>query len=50
MTPYDWGGGGGGGSTLSTVSWGGWTLALIRDMIGINRAYRFYIIAKPANA
>ena len=26
VTPYD---GGGGGSTLSTVSWGGWTLALI---------------------
>ena len=31
VTPYDWGGGGGGGggSTLSTVSWGRWTLALI---------------------
>ena len=32
VTPYAWGG----GSTLSTVSWGGWTLALIRGMIGIS--------------
>ena len=30
-TPCD---GGGGGSTLSTVSWGGWTLTLIGVMIG----------------
>ena len=36
VTPYDWGGGAGGGSTLSTVSWGGWTLALIRGMIVIS--------------
>ena len=33
VTPYD---GGGGGSTLSTVSWGVWTLALLGCMIGTN--------------
>ena len=33
VMPFD---GGGGGSTLSTVSWGGWTLALIDVIIGTN--------------
>ena len=46
MRPYD-----GGGSTLSTVSWGGWTLALIDVMIGTNEpSIAPTTLAKPANA
>ena len=41
----------GGGSTLSTVSWGGWTLALIGAVIGTNEPSIAPItLAKPANA
>ena len=39
------------GSTLSTVSWGGWTLALIGAVIGTNEPSIVPIsLAKPANA
>ena len=48
VTPFD-GGGEGGGSTLSTVSWGGWTLALIDVMIGTNEpSIAPTTLAKPA--
>ena len=48
MTPYDGGGGGGGGST---VSWGGWTLALVDVMIGTTEpSIAITTLAKPANA
>ena len=52
VTPYDGGGGGeGGGSTLSTVSWGGWTLALVDVMIGTTEpSIAITTLAKPANA
>ena len=41
---------GGGGSTLSTVSWGGWTLALIGAVIGTNEpSIAPTTLAKPAN-
>ena len=44
----------GGRSTLSTVSRGGWTLALIRGMIGISEPsiapITFYIIAKQVDS
>ena len=47
VTPYD----GGGGSTLSTVSWGGWTLTLIGVMIGTDEPpIAPTTLAKPANA
>ena len=47
VPPYD---GGGGGSTLSTVSWGGWTLALLGSMIGTNEpSIAPTTLAKPAN-
>ena len=47
VTPYA----GGGGSILSTVSLGGWTLALIGAVIGTNEPSIAPItLAKPANA
>ena len=44
VTPFDRG-----GSALSTVSWGGWTLALIDVMIGTNEpSIAPTTLAKPA--
>ncbi len=44
VTPYD------GGSTLSTVSWGGWTLALLGSIIDTNEpSIAPTTLAKPAN-
>ena len=49
VTQYD--GGEGGGSTLSTVSWGGWTLALVDVMIGTTEpSIAITTLAKPPNA
>ena len=45
VMPYE-----GGGSTLSTVSWGRWTLALLGSMIGTNEpSIAPTTLAKPAN-
>ena len=45
VTPYD------GGWSLSTGSWGGWTLALLGAMFGTNEpSIAPSNLAKPANA